>query len=222
MTKDLTPKKDSDAPLTPLQELDWTDDSFNMEIVSDRIYDRDINNIFDNLSLLNDRGGETIYYPSLAESGEHTIRMAIPPELMIVFEGISEKYHNTDFTDGLRIAMIHGMSIYEHKLGCEIEAMTDDAFTANVSRNHGATSKVKLSVGISYNHVDYSCRIDGRVYKLLKKWSAHASIKKEYMIGLWVLYSFRTHPKLNAWYPFMDDILEACEYPMRIRLNAVK
>jgi hypothetical protein len=219
MTIDLTPKDDK---ISPLRELDWQDDDFAMEVVSGHIWDRDLHDIMDNLTLLNDRAGDTTYMPSMAEAGDRMIRIAIPADFINVIEAISEHVHNLEMTDGMRVSLLHGMSIYEFQIGNDIRKLTDDMFEAHVTRDSKKVRGLKLHVGVTYDKDDYQLRVDGRLFKLLKKWAAHSGMKSNYLAGLCVVKSFRTHQRIKGWYPYLDEITENMEYLLRLRLKAAK
>ena len=216
MTKDLTPKDDKTSPL---RELDWQDDDFAMEVVADRIFNRDLDAIFDNQVLLNDRGGETVYMPSMAEHGDHNIKIAIPPKLLLLLEQIALKYHDLELSDSTRISLVHGMSIYEYKFGAEIERLYFDNTEAHIHGDNESMMCHLFSANIDFKHVRYSCRLEHRVFQLLSKFAAHSGCGKQYMCGLWILYSLRTHPRMSSWITEIDPIINDFESAMKLRIK---
>ena len=207
---------------SPLRELDWTDDDYTMEIVSGRIYDRNVDDIFESLSLLNDRGGDTTYFPSMAEHGEHVIKASIPPTILHMVEQVGKEYHNLEISDAVRICALHGCAIYEHKFGAEIEALYHKNFKKQLDGDVESVRIHLLSMNIRFQAIRYGCRIEGRFYQLLSRFSAHAGCQKQYMFGLWILYSIRTHPRMKPWYTQIDAIIEDIESVLSTRIKLLQ
>lgn len=220
MTKDLLPT--NPAIRSPLRDLDWEDDDYTMEIVSSRLYDRDIHDIYANNALLNDRGGEITFFPSMAEHGDHSIKMAIPPKILLLLEQIAFKFHDMDLSDAIRIAAVHGLAIYDHEIGCEIERIYYDNTDAQIDGNEESVMRHLLSANVDYKHVKYSCWIEARLFQILSKYSAHAGCGKQYMAGIWVLYSIRTHPRMKKWLPLINDTIKEFESTMKLRLKILQ
>ena len=214
MTIDLTPKDDKDSPL---RELDWTDDDYAMEVVSHKLHDKDVDTIFDDLRRLNQRG-DTNYSPSMAESGEHCIKVTVPPEFLLLIDQVARKYNDLDISDALRICLLHGLSIYEHKFGYSIESLYDSSVSKQAA---GAGDSVmvyntKVCTGITGSR--YSLKIEGRTFKLLNQWSAHAGCTKQIFAGICILYSIRSHTRLKTWVPKINRSLDQFEESINNRI----
>jgi hypothetical protein len=220
LTKDLTPVDPSIK--SPLRDLDWTDDDIAMEVVSGRIYDRNIDEILDAPVLLNDRGGETTYFPSMAEQGEHIIKISVPSTILHMLEQIAKEYHDTDLSDAVRVCAVHGCSIYEHKFGAEIEALYHNNFQKQLDGNKDSVRIHLLSMNIEFLSIRYSCRIESRFFQLLSKFAAHAGCSKQYMVGYWIIYSLRSHPNMKKWYSQMDEIINDVDEIMNLRVKLLK
>jgi hypothetical protein len=217
LTKDLTPKDNKESPL---RELDWQDDDYAMEVVSGRIYDRDLPELLGNLALLNDRGGATTYMPSMAEAGEHNVRIALPGTIIHAMDIIADE-SGYELSDVARISLLHGMSMYEFKLGSELEKSYYSNAKKIKNQDKKQLSKIGMSVDFSYKFVYYQLRVDGRVYHLVQKWAAHAGLNKMNLLGMCILYSLRTHIELKGWFETIDEILKDGEMSVTLKKDVM-
>jgi hypothetical protein len=207
----------TDGKTSPLRELDWQDDDYAMEVVSGKLHDRDLDEIFDNMRLLNQRG-DTFYSPSMAESGEHCIKVTIPSEYLLLIDQVARKYNDLDVTDALRICLLHGLSIYEHKIGYDIEQLYDASVKDQTSGSDISVAIYNMKTCINIHGSRHSLKIEGRMYRLLNRWSAHAGCTIQNFAGLCILYSFRSHTKIKAWVPKIDKIIDPFEDSLKLRI----
>jgi len=218
MTKDLDPK---DEKTSPLRELDWTDDQFAMEVVSHKLHDKDIDHIFNDLRRLNQRG-DTNYSPSMAESGEHCIKVIVPAEYLHLLDQVARKYNNLDISDALRICLLHGLSIYEHKYGYDIERLYDNTVSLHAN---GEDVSVEIYTMKTRNKLDgtrYSLKVEGRLFKILNQWSTHSGCSQQHFAGACILYSLVSHTRLKAWIPKIQEQLKPFDNSISMRIRLIE
>jgi hypothetical protein len=215
MTIDLTPKDDKTSPL---RELDWQDDDYAMEVVSHKLHDKNIDEIFGNMRLMNQRG-DTFYSPSMAESGEHCIKVTIPSEYLLLIDQVARKYNDLDVTDAMRICLLHGMSIYEHKIGYDIEQLYDASVKEQASGSKVSVAVYNMKSCANIQGKRYSLKIEGRLFRLLNLWSSHSGCTMQNFAGMCILYSFRSHTKIKQWVPEIDEIITPFEKSLKLRID---
>ncbi len=219
-------------------DLNWEDGEYHV-IDGSRLFNKDAGYILDNPVALNDRAGQTAYYPSMADPGNEVVRITFPKSIKLCVNTIT-RYHNRsrvnivsqsmqqqntgsqmlDPSKVMRLLAIHGMCIYENMYGCEIDKILHNSTDDYMGYNRQSVKLHDLKDLTTFSDT-HSCRVSDKFKVFLKTWSEDASIPSQTMMAYWILLSLRTHEDLFKWYPVFDFHISAVNDSIETRLKLI-
>ena len=221
--------------------LNWMDDDYAMEVLDERLYNRDADYVLDNLVALNDRKGQIHYYPSLAESGQEVIKIALPKTVKLSINAIT-RYHNQrrlqivpsqttnqpaaatqllDPAKTMRVLAVIGMAIYEFRQGCEIDSILHNTTKDQIGYNINTVQMCSIKDLSSFED-KYTLRVSETFKTHLNTWSEDVGIQSQTMVGYWILLALRTHKELHKWRPVLDPSIQTVKEVIEFKLKLLR
>jgi hypothetical protein len=206
--------------------FDWQSDEATQEIVGAWLHEQRLDCILDDHYLLCDPTGAAgaLFYPSLADAGEHSIKITIHVNLRDVIDRIAEYIHKKDYSDSLRHMLVHGLAIYLHDTGKDIETAYESNSESILEGDPGVMANIQFECKVPYPSRPASCRIDGHLFRLIHAYSIHSGICQREFCGYLVALSLITHPKLQHTrnHDTLSNIIDETEIRLRMRINTLK
>jgi len=202
------------------QTLIDTDGLNPADPIGSRLHEKNLHDVLGDHNLLADDHGVTEYYPSLANSGDHVVSIAIPIWLNTVLDVLCDR-EEKEYADLVRHAIVHGCAIYDHKIGALIDEAYQKHSDAIIHGDEDDTDAFDDVCKITMECSRHSIRLSGSLFNTVSRFRRRSGMCQEKFYGLLILYSLHTHPLMASRHDKIGGVLSQAERKLHRRLKNI-
>jgi len=187
------------------------------------LHERNLDEVCSDHNLLADPQGfpNAVFYPGLADAGEHSEKIALPSEIMVLCDRLSTVYRKMSHSDFIRHSITLGLAIYYQGVGLEIERVYREKTDAILDCEPNAVASLSLSCTQESGFNTESFRINGHLYSMCTQSARHSGICRNQFYGYLVLLALKTHPRIPGWQRKISESAAKFEFKINSRLKAL-
>lgn len=207
-------------------EAEWDWKNHSAEIVEARqmfLHERTLEEICKDHKLLADPEGEpgAVFYPGLADSGEHSEKVALPREITVLVDRLATTCKKMSHSDFIRHAIVLGLAKYMRGLGGQIETTYREKTSAILNCDSSAVASFSLTCETESGFKAESFRMDGHLFSMTTEAARHSGICRREFFGYLVMVALLTHPGIPAWHQKIREHVARFDCKINTRLKGL-